>query len=232
MPLWGIAASVVVLLALGAFALSAASQQPQSTYASEPRPVPTFSYATDETPAAHKLAFIGDSYTHGIGATNNVGYAYRVAETLGYPFYVDGVDGSGYLTAGTGEPIPARVQGVIDSGADTVIVAGGFNDNGRKYDPATVGAAAQQTLEAIRVGLPEARIIMVGAFPVGIPVPAGQPPIEESLRSAAAAVGVEYVSPIDEGWVVDWASYIGPDGIHPSDAGHQLIADRLLAYLG
>lgn len=195
------------------------------------RPVST--PAPEATVEAPKVAaFLGDSYTHGIGASSLNGYARMVAADLGYAHFIDGVDGSGYLTAGTGQPIPTRVQGIIDSDPDVVIVAGGFNDNGRGYDPAEVGAAAQETLTALRAGLPDARIILVGAFPVGVPVPAGQPPIEEALGAAAAATGVEFVSPINEGWVTDWAAYISPDGLHPNDAGHRLIADRLIEYLG
>lgn len=52
MPMWGIAAAVVVILGLGSFALVASSQQVQADYNRKPQPVPTFTPKESETPSA------------------------------------------------------------------------------------------------------------------------------------------------------------------------------------
>ncbi len=48
----------------------------------------------------------------------------------------------------------------------------------------------------------------------------------------AAAVGGIFIDPLAEGWFAGAAHrFIGPDGIHPTDAGHARIAARILARL-
>ena len=48
------------------------------------------------------------------------------------------------------------------------------------------------------------------------------------LGSEAHAVGAEFVDPIADRWFVDRPDLIGADGVHPTDAGHAYMADKIV----
>jgi lysophospholipase L1-like esterase len=43
----------------------------------------------------------------------------------------------------------------------------------------------------------------------------------------AGTIGATFVDPIAEHWFVGRPDLIGADGVHPNDAGHQYMADRI-----
>jgi lysophospholipase L1-like esterase len=58
--------------------------------------------------------------------------------------------------------------------------------------------------------------------------------VNRIVKTETAKLGVRYfLDPIDEHWITDRnrAELIGPDGVHPTVAGHAHIADRILADL-
>ncbi|MBI9116110.1 SGNH/GDSL hydrolase family protein [Sanguibacter suaedae] len=183
------------------------------------------------------IAFLGDSLTEGVGAPPERGYAWQVAEDLGWELeLVDGVGGSGYLVPGAGVPFPERVDGIVETGADVVVVSGGTNDIFQDQVAADVAVAAEDVFHELVERMPAARIVVVGPFPVN-PLLAGMSvEMSDAIEGAADAVGVEYVDAADLLDRVDtsrWSEYISEDGIHPNEEGYdlmaQLIGERLTA---
>jgi lysophospholipase L1-like esterase len=51
--------------------------------------------------------------------------------------------------------------------------------------------------------------------------------IRDVLNAEARAAGAAFVDPIGAHWFVDRPDLIGPDGVHPNDAGHRYLADKI-----
>ena len=51
--------------------------------------------------------------------------------------------------------------------------------------------------------------------------------IRDSLRDQAAQIGAAFIDPIADGWFVGRPDLIGQDGVHPNDAGHAYMADKI-----
>jgi lysophospholipase L1-like esterase len=182
------------------------------------------------------VAFLGDSLTEGVGAPPEQGFAWRLASKLGWEAAtVDGVSGSGYLASGAGRPLPERVWGIVRVDPDVVVVSGGNNDAFQGFAPQDVRPAAEQTFRALAAGLPDARIVVLGPFPTSPAALSSPDAMNQAVRAAAKAVGVEYV---DARQVVDdvplsmVGDYLSADGLHPNEAGHEAIATELAEILG
>jgi len=69
---------------------------------------------------------------------------------------------------------------------------------------------------------------------IGPPWVNGSPPASivadrDVVQAAAQAAGATFVDPLREGWFTGpYASLIGSDGVHPTDAGHRHLADLIL----
>ncbi|ETB08755.1 hypothetical protein O980_21950 [Mycobacterium avium subsp. paratuberculosis 08-8281] len=46
-------------------------------------------------------------------------------------------------------------------------------------------------------------------------------------RRRGRAAGATFIDPIAEHWFVGRPDLIGADGVHPNDAGHQYMADKI-----
>jgi phospholipase/lecithinase/hemolysin len=56
--------------------------------------------------------------------------------------------------------------------------------------------------------------------------------LRDHLRRTATGVGALFVDPLAERWFAGADHrFIGPDGVHPTNAGHRHIADEVLADL-
>ncbi|GAA2577193.1 SGNH/GDSL hydrolase family protein [Microbacterium binotii] len=185
------------------------------------------------------MLFIGDSYTHGTGASNKDNrWSTIVAQAKGWTEDNEALGGTGFVTTsgvnGCGRDYCATYGEVIDSLTDAtpsiVVIAGGQNDF-RAYsaDPDTVSNAIRSTYEKARARFPDARMISVGPTIIG-DVSATVQGFDSVVREAAASVGAEYVNMIDPD-VLDRSMDAG-DGGHVNDTGHRAIADRVLSTIG
>jgi lysophospholipase L1-like esterase len=71
---------------------------------------------------------------------------------------------------------------------------------------------------------------------IGPPWPTADPPpeilrIRDILRYQAGILGATFVDPIAAGWFVGHPELIGKDGVHPTDAGHAYMADKIAPYI-
>jgi lysophospholipase L1-like esterase len=51
--------------------------------------------------------------------------------------------------------------------------------------------------------------------------------LRDTLRGQAKAIGAVFVDPLAEGWFVGRPELIGADGVHPTDAGHAYMAEKI-----
>ncbi|MER6976524.1 SGNH/GDSL hydrolase family protein, partial [Streptomyces carpinensis] len=122
-----------------------------------------------------------------------------------------------------GRPYPRRISEAIAAAPDSVIVEGSRND----LAPARVRTAAVNSLRRLRAGLPHARILVIGPI-YSDPRPVGSRPVDEAVAAAARTLGLPYLSPVRLGWFTGAAHrFIGRDGVHPTNAGHAYLAERI-----
>ena len=106
-----------------------------------------------------------------------------------------------------------------------VVFFGSRND--QPVDPRRFPDLAAGTFQLARFAAPDARFLVIGPpWPTATPPPAVLK-IRDSLRDQALANGAEFVDPIAEGWFVGRPDLIGRDGVHPTDAGHAYMAERI-----
>jgi lysophospholipase L1-like esterase len=189
--------------------------------------------ATTGSPAAlvePRVAFIGDSWTEGIGATALEGYAVVTAERLGWDAEVLGVGGSGYVARGRGSTFEQRVDRAVAFDPDVVVVQGSINE--RATDLGVLASAAERTLDELRDKVDDdARILVVGAsYAPGedVGVVAG---INRTIGAAAARADLPFVNPAAENWSDPQDPSIWADPRHLNDLGCRLVADHLVPLL-
>lgn len=172
------------------------------------------------------VTFLGDSWTAGYRASTGGGFPGRTAERLGWQATVLGYPGAGYVQAGDGGPFGRRIDEAVAGAPDVIVVQGSLNDAGT--EPTEVDLAAHVTLSRLRDAAdPATRIVVLGA-----PLAPGtdRPVIEEInrvLADAAQEAGVLFVDMAAQEWIDPDDPDLWADPIHPDDAGHALIAERL-----
>ena len=204
-----------------------------------PRPVtaqPGRAATLSADPAPPLAAFIGDSYATGTGASSTSDrWTSTVARDQGWRELNLARGGTGYLTASSFEGCGAEtcpnyqvmLKQAVRARAAIVVVAGGQSDQGNPS--AAEHRAVLATYEALREGLPDARIIAVGpSSPARVPGSAIKS-VDRAVREAAAGAGATYVSLLSP--PVIRPTMVLDDGVHVSDAGHAAIARRVIGAL-
>ena len=177
--------------------------------------------------AERVIAALGDSLTAGLGVAADEAYPARLEARLtreGYAYRVVNAGVSGDTTAGG----LRRVDWVLRARPEIVIVALGANDGLRAQSP----QAMRENLAAIvkRVQASGARVLLVG---MRLPPNYGAEYTREFqavFPEVARTTGVALMPFLLDGVAAD-PRLNQPDGIHPTAAGYQVIADRLWPYL-
>jgi lysophospholipase L1-like esterase len=173
------------------------------------------------------VAFVGDSWTFGTGATDRHGYAYLTAEQLGWRARVLGVGGSGYSVPGPHHNVfSERIAAAVAGDPDVIVVQGSLNE--RRSTPQALARSATATLADLRASAgPATRILVLGAaYNPGTP-DATIDWINTAVAGAADAAGLPFVNPAAEAWTDPADPWMWSDSIHPDDLGHQILADHL-----
>jgi lysophospholipase L1-like esterase len=111
-----------------------------------------------------------------------------------------------------------------------VVFFGSRND--LDVDPGLLTERARNAFVLARRFAPSARFLVIGPpWPTG-DVPGSMLMIRDVLNATARAAGAAFVDPIGDRWFVDRPDLIGPDGVHPNDAGHQYLADKIAPLIG
>ena len=180
-----------------------------------------------------KIAIIGDSYTAGSGEGGNGPHSWP--ELAGGLLARSGVDvdadvaaegGAGYGQRGSrGSLFEDLTAQAVRRSDDLIVYFGSRND--QTVDPQKFPSSAADTFHLARFAAPVAKVLVIGP-----PWPTASPPpavliIRDLLRDQAAMVGAVFVDPIAEGWFVGRPDLIGQDGVHPTDAGHVYMAEKI-----
>ncbi|MCZ8379287.1 SGNH/GDSL hydrolase family protein [Mycobacterium sp. CPCC 205372] len=183
-------------------------------------------------PHHREIVVIGDSFTGGSaeGGTGpkswtELSWTRLRADGIDVAPEVSGEGGAGFVARGTdGTTLPEEARRLVAAQDEVVVYFGGLND--QNADQGALRAAVRQTLSETRVKVPCARLLLVGPASLGDPGPRISA-VRDVLRHEAEDFGAVFVDPIADRWFADSPELIGRDHIHPTDQGHQYMADRL-----
>ncbi|OZC50993.1 hypothetical protein CH286_05490 [Rhodococcus sp. WWJCD1] len=174
------------------------------------------------------VAFLGDSYSQGIGAsTNGKRWTTLVSAAMGWSELNLAEGGSGYTTSYLGQKTDYSIKLDVIAAAqpDIVVVSGGRND----YEAGTAGitgAVASSLFAAVKAAAPNTEVIVTSPIWDSTEPPADFATLIDGVKSAAAQANALYLD-IGEP-LADHPDMIDPDGLHPNDAGHRTIAGAAL----
>jgi lysophospholipase L1-like esterase len=177
--------------------------------------------------------FVGDSYTVGQGASSpELRWSTLVADAMGWQELNVADGGTGFVTR---RPeldrlnYPEQLKSVPRGSVDVVVIAGGQNDfKSLRKTAGPVFVGVENTYALAERRFPDAEIVSVGPstpWVVGLEARA----MDSAVRAAAARTGATYISLLDPNIVQ--GKLINKDGIHTTDAGNALIAERVLETL-
>lgn len=187
---------------------------------------PAVTYTPPPTPT--EVAFLGDSFTVGTGAstrgdrwTTSLSMDNRWIE-LNY-----GYGGTNYATAGAlkgGRSYADRLTDIVASQPDIVIVSSAGNN---MQDDQMPGIAA--TFRELSEEIPNARIIATSPYYRAEDFPEDLVDFGNGIRDGVESVGGEY---LDIGHPLKGhPEAMDEDGVHPNDLGYELIAEAVQAAL-
>jgi lysophospholipase L1-like esterase len=183
-------------------------------------------------PDATRVAFYGDSYTLGTGASDpSKRWSTIISQERGWSEFNPSVNGLGFInnrgTFGDGDE-PSQV---IADDPDILFITMGLNDN-FSYDRAADKIKAQITDDVTRLktALPDARIIVVEPFWYTDERPDSVEIIIGWVKDAAAAIDADYISGASH-WIEGHPEWMAEDGLHPNDDGYAEMANRMDAEL-
>lgn len=204
-----------------------------------------------------KVYFLGDSITFGVGPSDNSRiYHSLLAERFGFEAVNFGMSGS--RIARREEPIYdvldkmpfcLRIEDIPDD-CELLVIFGGTNDFGGAVplrgregtdDLYTFTGALRHLLARAREKFPSAKTVFLSPFPRsaantvrgfrGSPLDGYVSVIYDTCREFSVPVCDLYkLVPVRPDEAEDRERYL-PDGLHPNDAGHEIIADILGDFL-
>jgi lysophospholipase L1-like esterase len=186
----------------------------------------------------NRVAVVGDSYTTGgeLGGLGSRGWTTRAWQLLSRQGIAVAPDvaaegGAGYGTRGNhGSVFEDLTNDVVKPDDALVVFFGSRNDQG--VDPTQLSILAYGTFQLARRTAPSAKFLVIGP-----PWPTADPPdpvlrIRDALKYQAGVAGATFIDPIAQGWFVGRPDLIGKDGVHPTDAGHAYMAEKIAPLIG
>lgn len=188
--------------------------------------------------AVNRIAVIGDSYTTGSdqGGTGTAGWPTQVWRALSdhgiaVTPTVAAEGGAGYCTRGNqGNVFEDLTVRAVKPSDVLVVFFGSRND--KDVDPTRLSITMYGTFKLARQIARSAKFLVIGP-----PWPTADPPpnirrIRDVLGYQAELAGATFVDPIAARWFVGRPELIGADGVHPTDAGHTYMAEKLAPLIG
>lgn len=182
----------------------------------------------------NRVAVIGDSYTAGFegtgrGAANWTARAWQALAGRGIYVSADvaAEGGAGYAVRGNRGGLFGDLTARAVQPDDALVVFFGSR-NDQDVEPGELTRLIADTLGLARRTTPSARMLVIGPPWPTADVPGNVWRIRDILSGEARVVGAEFVDPLAERWFVGRPELIGPDGVHPTDAGHAYMADKIV----
>lgn len=193
-----------------------------------------------------RIMVTGDSLSAGSSLNTGAGmgtWFHRFCRVLGYEdAWNTAIGGTGYIADNTGASVTmgARVTDVTGYAPDRLIIWAGYNDNSSAQT--AIDAAARAYYRQVNSAL-DSYVVVIGCWsPSGSPA-AAVVNTDETLRQAAADFKFPFISPVTgkvynaDGvliqnttpWITtaNTSRFIGGDAVHPTDAGHTYLAQRI-----
>jgi len=197
-----------------------------------PPPVSVYQTVSMDGPLTH-IAVIGDSYTNGtdLGGQGPKAWTARAWQALahqGLPLAPDvAAEGrAGYGVRGDhGSNFEDLTTRAVKADDALVVFFGSRNDQG--VDTESLAELSRASFELARRVAPSARLLVIGPPWPTADVPFAVLQIRDILSAAARGVGAAFVDPLAQHWFVGRPDLIGADGVHPNDAGHAYLADKI-----
>jgi hypothetical protein len=192
---------------------------------------------TAGTPAI-RIAVVGDSYTNGtaIGGQGPHAWptlAWKSLARRGVQVSADvAAEGrAGYGVRGDqGNLFGDLTPRAVKPDDALVVFYGSRNDQG--VDPNVLGGEMFNAFSLAHGIAPNARLLVIGPPWPTADVPPAVLQIRDTLSFQAMLAGATFIDPIAAGWFVDRPDLIGKDGVHPTDAGHAYMADKIAPLIG
>lgn len=188
--------------------------------------------------AVNRIAVIGDSYTTGgteggLGEKSWTTQAWQILAEKGLSTTADvGAEGgAGYGTRGNRGGLFEDLTAATVKPDDTLVVFFGSR-NDQNVDPTQLSVLVYGTFLLARRIAPSALFLVIGPPWPTADVPPAVIRIRDTLRYQAELAGATFVDPIAAGWFVDRPELIGADGVHPTDAGHTYMAEKIAPLIG
>jgi lysophospholipase L1-like esterase len=181
-------------------------------------------------PNAPVVAFYGDSYTLGTGASDTARrWSTIICTDRGWNEFNPSVNGLGFVN--NRRPDVDLPSLVIAEDPDIVFVTMGLNDN-FSYGAAAdeIRAAIDADLSRLKAELPDARFIVVEPFWYTDERPESVEVIIGWVHAAGDAIGADWI-PDASHWIEGHPEWMASDGLHPNDDGYAEMARRMDAAL-
>ncbi|WP_440708352.1 SGNH/GDSL hydrolase family protein [Herbiconiux sp. YIM B11900] len=187
-------------------------------------------------PNAVRVAFYGDSYTLGTGASDPAKrWSSIVSAERGWSEFNPSVNGLGFVNNRASTPPDYsgddEVSKVIADDPDILFITMGLNDNfsmpGRADE---IQDAIRTDFQTLKAALPDARIIVVEPFWYTDERPDSVPQIIDWVKSGAEDIGADYI-PDASHWIEGHPEWMASDGLHPNDEGYAAMAEKMDAAL-
>jgi lysophospholipase L1-like esterase len=224
------ALGALVAVVAGAAAYVLADRGRSSTGA-RVRPVPrasTPSAPPSTAPAKRVVAYLGDDWTSGRGASRPAKrFTTLLARELDVRERNFGAPGTGYAkAAGHAGPYRSRIDAVVAARPAAVVVSGGRNDV--RGDPAAAVVQARTLFARLRAKLPDATLIAITPFWGDSDPPAALIAVAQAVKQGVTAAGGIYLDVPDP--IHGHPRYMR-NAADPNDRGYAAIAAALLAKL-
>jgi len=234
--------SLALTLTAGA-GTAAAYQARTSTRPLVNYPVATVQASASATTPPVRAAFLGDSYTYGVGASVRTnGYAFLVSQAEHWDSTIVGLPGSGYTRVATKDEkdIAAGIPEVIAAHPQILVVAVGHNDSLAGQSLATTQRNSVKDLSELRAALPSTKIVVVGPIWLNGHPGAKVLKVRQIVHAAQRRLpNSVWIDPIAQHWFTGtFAGRTGDDATminysvgHPDNLGYQNIAAHMEADL-
>lgn len=205
--------------------------------AQQPAPVRPYRLLNSGSGLNH-VAVVSDSYTTGtreggLGARSWASLTWRMLSRQGVQITADvAAEGrAGYGVRGDHGSVFADLTArVVHPDDELVVFFGSRND--QDVDPDVYAEVTRNTLASARRMAPAAKLLVIGPPWPTADVPEVVLQLRDILYGEAHAIGASWVDPLAERWFVGRPELIGSDGVHPNDAGHAYLADKIAPLIG
>ncbi|HET7740707.1 MAG TPA: GDSL lipase [Mycobacterium sp.] len=220
----------VAAAVVGLVVISGALLTPSSTSSQNAPPHPVL--LTRESPL-YSVAVVGDSYTTGSTEGGNGAQGWTALTWQKLARRGQDVDPNvaaegraGYVVRGyNGNVFGDLTPRAVTANDVLVVFFGSRNDQGA--DPLALAGMTQDAFAQAHRIAPRANLLVIGPPWPTADVPQAVLQIRDVLRFTASMAGATFIDPIAEQWFVGRPDLIGADGVHPNDAGHAYMAERI-----